>query len=80
MKGLLVVCLLALSAAASAQEPAVKYAKSTTLNFEDDAIDGTLQRPDGEHLQARQKVKHSNLIRVRTDFKTKAMQTLGELK
>ena len=76
MKGLLIVCLLALAAVAAAQEPAVKYARTTTLNFEDDAIDGALQRPDGEVLVARRKVKHSNLIRVRTDFKAKSMQTL----
>ena len=79
MKGLLVVCALALSSAALAQDP-VRGPKVTTLNFEDEAIDGALTRPDGEHVQARAKVKHGNLIRVRSDFTRKAMQALGDLK
>lgn len=64
---------------ALAQEP-VRYAKQTTLNFEDDAIDGALVKPDGEHLQARQKVKHSNLIRVRQEFRRKSFETLGVMR
>jgi hypothetical protein len=79
MKGLPIVCALTLATAAVAQEPA-KIAKVTTLNFDDDSIDGALQRPDGEHVQARVKVKHANLIRIRADFTRKAMQALGELK
>jgi hypothetical protein len=58
----------------------VKYAKSTTLNFEDDAIDGALTKPDGEHVTAREKVKHSKLIRVRTDFKRRSLETLGAVR
>jgi hypothetical protein len=74
----LLAAALTLSSLALAQEPA-KSPKVTTLNFDDDAIDGALQRPDSEHVQARVRVKHGNLIRVRAEFTRKAMQALGEL-
>ncbi|MBK7864274.1 MAG: hypothetical protein IPJ65_37885 [Archangiaceae bacterium] len=79
MKATLALALLTLAPAAFAQEP-TKGPKVTTLNFDDDSIDGALQRPDGEHVQARVKVKHANLIRVRSEFNRRAMQAMGELK
>ncbi|HZH02520.1 MAG TPA: adventurous gliding motility protein CglF, partial [Myxococcaceae bacterium] len=57
----------------------VKYSKATTINFEDDTIEGDLSRPDGEYVEARGKVKHSNLIRIREEFRDKVMQSVGEL-
>jgi len=57
----------------------VRYAKTTTINFEDDTIEGDLTRPDGEYVEARKRVKHSNLIRIREEFKEKVMQSVGEL-
>jgi hypothetical protein len=56
-----------------------RYSKTTTINFEDDTIEGDLSRPDGEYVEARRKVKHSNLIRIREEFKDKVMQSVGEL-
>lgn len=75
----------AIPAAAFGQEDANKgddgarYSKTTTINFEDDTIEGDLSRPDGEYVEARRKVKHSNLIRIREEFKDKVMQSVGEL-
>jgi hypothetical protein len=57
----------------------VRYSKTTTIDFEDDTIEGDLTKPDGEYIEARDKVKHSNLIRVREDFEDKVMQSVGEL-
>ncbi len=57
----------------------VRYSKTTTINFEDDTIEGDLTRPDGEYVEARKRVKHSNLIRIREEFKDKVMQSVGEL-
>jgi hypothetical protein len=75
----------ALPLAALAQEkgaqpqPRVEYEKKTVINFEDDTIEGDLKRPDGEYVEARQKVDHSNLIRIREDWRDKVMQSSGEL-
>ena len=55
------------------------YTKTTTINFEDDTIEGDLSRPDGEYVEGRKPVKHSNLIRIREEFKQKVMDSVGEL-
>ena len=81
MKRLALLLLLAAPAGAFAQDEGknVRYNKTTTINFEDDTIEGDLTKPDGEYVEARKKVKHSNLIRVREEFKDKVMQSVGEL-
>lgn len=74
--------LLALSAPAFAQDKGggnVQYKKQTEYSFEDDTIEGDLTKPDGEYVEAKQKVKHSNLIKIREEFKAKVMQSVGEL-
>lgn len=75
--------LLMLALPAFAQEKKaegnVTYKKQTEYSFEDDTIEGDLTKPDGEYVEARKKVKHSNLIKVREEFKDKVMQSVGEL-
>jgi len=78
------VWVLAGNRALAAPKPAgdsqgVVYEKKTVINFEDDTIQGDLTRPDGEYVEARKKVSHSNLIRVREEFRTKVLQSAGEL-
>lgn len=82
MKKLLLVPALLWSPLALAQEEGegnVRYARTTEINFEGDTIEGDLTKPDGEYVEARKRVKHSNLIRIRTEFKDKVMQSVGEL-
>jgi hypothetical protein len=57
----------------------VSYKKTTEYSFDDDTIEGDLTKPDGEYVEARSKVKHSNLIKIREEFKDKVMQSVGEL-
>lgn len=64
---------------ADAPPPRVEYEKKTVINFEDDTIEGDLKRPDGEYVEARRRVNHSNLIRIREDWREKVMQASGEL-
>ncbi len=87
-KAWMVLAVLALPVAAHAEDEAkpqgggegkVRYSKTTEINFEDDTIEGDLTKPDGEYVEARKKVKHSNLIRIREEFKDKVMQSVGEL-
>ena len=85
MRKLVVVTLLLLPLLGSAQEkkgeaqPKVEYEKKTVINFEDDTIEGDLKRPDGEYVEARSKVDHSNLIKIREDWRDKVMQASGDL-
>jgi len=61
-------------ALAQAPEPArgdapdVTYKKKTVYDFEDDVVEGELQRPDGEYIDTRRKAKHSSLIKIRENF------------
>ncbi len=60
-------------------QPRIEYERKTVINFEDDTIEGDLKRPDGEYVEARQKVDHSNLIRIREEWRDKVMQASGDL-
>jgi hypothetical protein len=90
MRKLLMLCTVVVAVPAFAQDEGgragggggegnVRYNKTTTIDFEDDTIEGDLTKPDGEYVEARKKVKHSNLIRIREDFQDKVMQSVGEL-
>jgi hypothetical protein len=73
------VVVAALALPAFGQDKGVVYKKTTEYSFEDDTIEGDLTKPDGEYVEARKKVKHSNLIKIREEFKDKVMQSVGEL-
>ena len=59
---------------ASAEE--IIYKKHTVIEFGDDTIEGDLSKPDGQYLESRKKLKHSNLIKVRQNFRTEILQSL----
>jgi hypothetical protein len=84
MKKLIFLTVLAFNSVSFAQDKKggdgnVVYKKTTEYSFEDDTIEGDLTKPDGEYVEARKKVKHSNLIKIREEFKDKVMQSVGEL-
>jgi hypothetical protein len=86
MRRFLMLLALGLPLAASAADPApakggdkVEYQKKTVINFEEDTIEGDLKRPDGEYVEARKKVDHSNLIKLRENWHEKVMQSSGDL-
>jgi len=57
----------------------IEYEKKTVINFDDDTIQGDLTRPDGEYVEARKKVNHSNLIKIREEWKDKVKQAAAEM-
>lgn len=75
----LLLPLLAAAQDKGEAQPRIEYEKKTVINFEDDTIEGDLKRPDGEYVEARQKVEHSNLIRIREDWREKVLQASGDL-
>ena len=83
MRRLVMISALLVAAAVHAEDKKsqanVRYQKTTVINFEDDTIEGDLTRPDGEYVQVRKEVKHSNLIRIRDNFKDEVMQSVGDL-
>jgi hypothetical protein len=83
MKTLLALTVVTFAVPTFAQskkgEPNVIVKAKTEYNFEDDTIEGDLTKPDGEYIEAKKRVKHSNLIKIREEFKDKVMQSVGEL-
>ncbi len=56
-----------------------QYAKKTVINFDDDTIEGDLNRPDGDYLDAMKSRKYQSLIKIRTNFKTEILQSVRKL-
>lgn len=75
----LVLPLLAVAQEKTQPEPRVEYEKKTVINFDDDTIQGDLTRPDGEYVEARKKVSHSNLIKIRDEWRDKVKQSAADL-
>ncbi|MCC7110428.1 MAG: adventurous gliding motility protein CglF [Deltaproteobacteria bacterium] len=76
---------IALAAPALAQdkdvvtEGGVAYNRKTVINFEDDTIEGDLKTPDAVYLEARKKMRHRSLIRIRTDFRREVLGSIADL-
>jgi hypothetical protein len=60
-------------------EGGVAYNRKTVINFEDDTIEGDLKTPDGAYLEARKKMRHKSLIRIRTHFRREVLGSVAEL-
>ena len=67
------------TSSSSAEAAAAKAQKRTEFSFEEDTIEGDLSRPDGEYIEAVKRVPHSNLIKIREDYREKVLQSVDEL-
>jgi hypothetical protein len=56
-----------------------QYKAKTVYDFEDDTVEGDLQRPDGELVDSMRKVKHSSLIEIRKDFIPEMLKSLEDI-
>lgn len=84
MRKQFLLAMLLVPLAATAQEKKtpetrVEYEKKTVINFDDDTIQGDLTRPDGEYVEARKRVDHSSLIKIREDWREKVKQAAAEM-
>ena len=61
---------------AGAGEDTVIYRQRTIYSFDGDTIDGDLMRPDGAYIEARKELQHSNLIKVRDNFREKVLESV----
>jgi hypothetical protein len=87
------LALLGLSGTAFAQDKAegggaapagggdenVSYKAKTVYDFEDDTVEGDLQRPDGELVSSQKKAEHSSLIEIRKDFIPEMLKSLEDV-
>ena len=65
--------------AAPADGENTTYKAKTVYDFEDDTVEGDLQRPDGELVDSMRKVKHSSLIEIRKDFIPEMLKSLEDI-
>lgn len=75
---------LSLAAAPSAfaqeeSEAGVIYKKKTIVSFGDDTIDGDLTKPDGAYVETRKRLRHSNLIKIRDNFRDKVLNSVSKI-
>ncbi len=55
------------------------YEKKTVYDFEDDVVEGTLVKPEGDYLQSRQRGKQSSLIKIRDNFVPEMLKSAEDL-
>ncbi len=69
--------------AAAAQQAAggggEAYKAKTVYDFEDDNVEGDLQRPDGELVNSVNKAQHASLIEIRKDFIPEMLKSLEDI-
>ncbi len=84
MKTLAMIVVLSLTAGvgtALAQEAGdnATYKSKTVYDFEDDNVEGDLQRPDGELVNSINKAQHESLIEIRKDFIPEMLKSLEDI-
>ena len=55
------------------------YKSKTVYDFEDDNVEGDLQRPDGELVNSINKAQHDSLIEIRKDFIPEMLKSLEDI-
>jgi hypothetical protein len=66
-------------AGGAAAGDSVQYKQKTVYDFEDDMVEGDLQRPDGELVNSLRKTQHASLITIRPDFIPEMLKSLEDL-
>ena len=84
MRTIALATVLALSGIgmASAQEAGgdnTQYKSKTVYDFEDDNVEGDLQRPDGELVNSIMGARHESLIEIRKDFIPEMLKSLEDI-
>jgi hypothetical protein len=55
------------------------YKSKTVYDFDDDNVEGDLQRPDGELVNSINAAKHESLIEIRKDFIPEMLKSLEDI-
>ena len=61
------------------ENPGVVYKKETVYDFEDDVVEGSFVRPEGEYLDSRRAARHSSLIKIRESFVPEMLKSAEDL-
>ena len=55
------------------------FNKKTVYDFDDDVVEGTLVKPEGDYLQSRQRGAQSSLIKIRDNFVPEMLKSAEDL-
>ncbi len=59
--------------------PDIQYRKKTEYDFEDDVVEGSFVRPEGDYINARRNSRHSSLIKIRKDFVDQLLKSAEDI-
>lgn len=60
-------------------DPNVIYKKKTEYDFEDDVVEGSFVRPEGEYLDARRAGRYASLIKIRENFVPEMLKSAEDI-
>lgn len=76
---ILIVCAEGLFAQANSSSAASKSTRKQTLNFEDELVEGSAQKPDLFYLFQRKDVNQGRLIKLRQNFLPEMRKTTEDI-
>ena len=79
MKAILISLVVSLALPSLAFAADNKKKAVQEISFDEDTVTGDLTKPDGEYIEARRKIEHTSLIRVREEFKDEVLQSVSEI-
>lgn len=59
--------------------PNVFYKKKTEYDFEDDVVEGSFVRPEGEFIDVRRGARQSSLIKIRENFVPEMLKSAEDI-
>ena len=59
--------------------PGIVYKKKTEFDFEDDVVEGSFVRPEGDYIDSRRGGRYSSLIRIRENFVPEMLKSAEDI-
>lgn len=64
---------------ADPENPNVVYKKKTEYDFDDDLVEGSFVKPEGDYLSSRRGGRHTSLIRIRENFVPEMLKSAEDI-
>ena len=61
------------------QDPSLAYKKTTEYDFEDDVVEGSFVRPEGEYIDSRRGSRQNSLIKIRENFVPEMLKSAEDI-
>ena len=61
------------------ENPGIVYKKKTEFDFEDDVVEGSFVRPEGDYIDSRRGGRYSSLIRIRENFVPEMLKSAEDI-